>query len=968
MGMIVNKLSSSQFEITLDWDVISLKFLLTRNESRRTAHISFSEIKGTSDVTQDVTCSIKCNNSSGKLLKILDNKFSVSRIRSGVSLSYTNSYDTVYYPSGCLDLILDVEFLPYNTSHEDFSLYEDESFNIEKLYEPPTINISSVTGTHKYNNTTYVNLGDIINFTISQNSENNDCDPNKSFIGLEYRKAGLPTIVEKYKSIDDEGGRKTITPNISESNYEKYDGSEISIYAVREDNKGTKVTSTFYLGYFYIFPRLMNSKLEVYSETNEDLKYDIKNESGVCLLLGTNNTVKFNLSFDEVLGRLASMIINVRRTSDGKMIISDIADISSNGYSSTYTTSELKLDKSEEYIVTFIPAMYKNYLNNSQAVTSKLFKLLNYVEYSFTGPDDKPLDPNSSLFSPVNPNIHFITSDGKDINANTTVKLTKETAITKSELHSSISDCIVRPAILCYRSLNKILNDTIVYCMFTRLDTPKYNFNLITEGATYKNILEKFNIDNSVNNKFYLMHEVSVRTKGGEMHNFYQYIARLHYVPEVYSENIITVRSNNYSISVTFDPTNYYVDHQNGIINKYGFKMKYGSIVYYEGFSDTNTITFSIPEQVESWRNYTFTVDLYYSETINKETTDYKYSSDNISFKTKINKFEITDKPEIIYPTVDEENSYYCYSYYNNPYFLIYIQLPKILDGTSETPERGDAVYSNINISINGTVYLYSNYTDLFIGNFAYLERMVFIVDASRLKLKAANEYNIKISVRQDYGGISKYGEPAEITVSGFKLKSAEKRSEDDYNGVIKYDQYKTIYDVMAGFCKSYSAYSSSVDPPTIINNYKKGIGQLIESSDFNEVCNCVKRTIVDVNSWLNEITTSTEKLIEDEIEFKANPGTLILKDKSQNYIEQMYDWIKFIYNQIEYEPEENFITINNSDNVSCTIIRYIGNSKSVIIPPTIRSKTVTIIESTAFSYNDSITKVVIPNTVTTIN
>ncbi len=67
-------------------------------------------------------------------------------------------------------------------------------------------------------------------------------------------------------------------------------------------------------------------------------------------------------------------------------------------------------------------------------------------------------------------------------------------------------------------------------------------------------------------------------------------------------------------------------------------------------------------------------------------------------------------------------------------------------------------------------------------------------------------------------------------------------------------------------------------------------------------------------------------------------------------------------------EPADLFsYSINSGDTNTITITGYVGSGGNISIPPEINSKLVTIIGTEAFSFNDSITHVIIPEDVTSI-
>lgn len=78
-------------------------------------------------------------------------------------------------------------------------------------------------------------------------------------------------------------------------------------------------------------------------------------------------------------------------------------------------------------------------------------------------------------------------------------------------------------------------------------------------------------------------------------------------------------------------------------------------------------------------------------------------------------------------------------------------------------------------------------------------------------------------------------------------------------------------------------------------------------------------------------------------------------------------DAYKAIPRVFAYEPEENFTTVAVSED-TVAVRAYIGTNTVVNIPRTINGKTVVEIENNAFANNTTVTKVIVPSTVTVIN
>lgn len=78
-------------------------------------------------------------------------------------------------------------------------------------------------------------------------------------------------------------------------------------------------------------------------------------------------------------------------------------------------------------------------------------------------------------------------------------------------------------------------------------------------------------------------------------------------------------------------------------------------------------------------------------------------------------------------------------------------------------------------------------------------------------------------------------------------------------------------------------------------------------------------------------------------------------------------DAYKAIPRVLTYEPEGNFTTVPVDDD-TVAITGYIGTNTEVNIPRTIDGKTVVEIANNAFENNTTVTKVVVPSTVTVIN
>ena len=130
---------------------------------------------------------------------------------------------------------------------------------------------------------------------------------------------------------------------------------------------------------------------------------------------------------------------------------------------------------------------------------------------------------------------------------------------------------------------------------------------------------------------------------------------------------------------------------------------------------------------------------------------------------------------------------------------------------------------------------------------------------------------------------------------------------------------------------------------------------------------------------YIKIIGSDGKVMIKRRIEIAENKLIFTYKEGKVTFIKSLGNDIKelgsaisqkvedtFIDENIQYNDVSDFNVMRTDDGKSVIIKQYIGTSKDVNIPPTIRQLPVTIIDQEAFT-NKQLTSVTIPNSVTTI-
>lgn len=267
--------------------------------------------------------------------------------------------------------------------------------------------------------------------------------------------------------------------------------------------------------------------------------------------------------------------------------------------------------------------------------------------------------------------------------------------------------------------------------------------------------------------------------------------------------------------------------------------------------------------------------------------------------------------PSITYPANN--------SYWINPGYRILTTLPTDPDFSSLSSDiQKGYKYMDIELNINGTSILWSEYPEVFsLNTLSYNSKIVMNPTLSKLYPNATTKWTIKYRVRKNYGDTnssiawSNWSQPIVVNYQNktFNVNVGDKIMASHYNGLV--DTIKIIRNTYPTFTVSSTNVSAGVTK--------------IQRSDYTKTYNDIRSIVNYVNSF-GDFDNNRQNVKFPELPVFSPLIEEVTAHEVANYIRKMYNFINSLCNVNLLNNvimENGSIDYNTGENItSSTVIR----------------------------------------------